>query len=485
MILPVAFSLIVTPLIMRKLGVESYGLFVVINVLVGLLSLLDFGLIPTLIKSIAFHYEKNDFPNLYKVINSAVFIYLGLGFVVSVLLFFLKDIVLRSLNIEISQKEVWLTMSLAALIFTANGIRVVVGSILNGLQRYDLGAKIMMWNVLLLNFLMLSFVYAGGGFLALISSQLISVVFLIGGYYYHSKKLIPLWKLKLEFDKKLILPELRFGGFAFVNQIASTALFQLDKLLLSAILGPAAVPYYALPGTVAQKMQDVSSSLSGVLFPLSTKLHTSNENERSQTIYRRSITLTAFIMASLAFVVVLFSREIMKYWLGQDFADKSTDTLVVLGITYFVLGVFLPLSNFLLGKGASKDLALINMTMLVIDISAFLWLVPNHGVLGAAWAYMISVAPVPFFFYYAERKYFGITDSFKYYSKLFAKLAVTLTISFSVSFFSLQLVTNLATLLLCMFLSLLFFGGVHFVLGFFEKEDVLLFRRALKMDINK
>jgi O-antigen/teichoic acid export membrane protein len=480
LVFPVAVSLIVTPIIVHSLGVSDFGIYLVANVLVGLLSLLDFGLIPTLIKSIAQYFELKEYAKLYQVINSALALYTFLGLAVMVVLYSLRLPINSLLKLNLSNQDLTIIVLLAGGIFFANGFRAVLGSILNGLQRYDLGSKVMLLNVFFVNLAMLFAIFSGGKYLSLIFIQFLSVIFLIVGYFYYSKKILPGWQFRIKFTKEVVLPELRFSGYVFVNQVASTALFQLDKLILSIMLGPALVPYYALPGTVAQKTQDVSTSLTGALFPLATQLHIANEQQRLQAIYRRTINVIAFMTAALMFVMILYSKQILQYWLHGDFAAKSASILIILAVTYFFVALLVPLNNFLLGKGRAKELAIFNTLMCIIDVGLVLVLVPRIGIIGAAWAYLASVLAVPMFFYYSERKFFNLNDTVKFYSKMMAKLAVTFAISFAICFFSYFFIVNLASLLFFIALSLLVFVLVHYMFGFFENEDVQLFKSVLR-----
>lgn len=471
MALPVIFSIVVTPIVMHKLGVGNYGIYVVLNVIIGFLSLLDMGLIPALIKSIATHFENNSLDKLHRVINSALYIYLILSLAVSAGLFLLNDYIFTIFKVNLGAREQLSILILAGALFFVGGVRTVLGSILNGLQRYDLGSKILMWNVLFVNLAMLASVYSGGSYVALIIIQLLSTLYIILGYYYYSKKLLPEWRLRFIFDKKLVLPEIKFGGFAFVNQVLSNLLMQLDKLLLSSFMGPAVVPYYSLPGTVAQKIQDVSSSLTGALFPLSSQLSATNQAARLQSIYRRTISLMAVIAAALIFVIILSSSQILHFWLGGDFAEKSTTVLIILAVTYFFLGIFVPINNFLMGKGNVKELVVINFIMAVVDVASFLYLVPRYGLQGAAWAYLIGVLPIPFFVKYIEKNIFGLTDSLNFYSRLAGKLVLTFVASYLLLFKFTGLIINLPALLFFLLASFGFFIFIAYLTGFLSKQD--------------
>jgi O-antigen/teichoic acid export membrane protein len=144
--------------------------------------------------------------------------------------------------------------------------------------------------------------------------------------------------------------------------------------------------------------------------------------------------------------------------------------LIVLVLTNFVLALFSPLSNLLMATNKMKFLTIGSSTMAAINILALLVLLPRYGINGAAFSYLISVLFIFFMSYYAEKKYFKITNNI--HLKLYLKIFTT-TIPFFllVKYLFYPQITSLLTLVIIGPACVLIFLLIYKILGFVETED--------------
>src|ERR1035437_7068399 len=80
LVVPIPF--VMTPLILRKIGVAGYGTWAVFLAINGLSSLADLGLVGTLSKFVAEYYARRDFPALARLLNSGLSLFLLLDIVI-------------------------------------------------------------------------------------------------------------------------------------------------------------------------------------------------------------------------------------------------------------------------------------------------------------------------------------------------------------------------------------------------------------------
>jgi O-antigen/teichoic acid export membrane protein len=80
-IFPILFSVFITPIVVKKLGVEDFGVYVLVNTIIGFLGLLDIGFSAALLKYIAEYYGRKDFVALQKLISSANSLFLIIGLI--------------------------------------------------------------------------------------------------------------------------------------------------------------------------------------------------------------------------------------------------------------------------------------------------------------------------------------------------------------------------------------------------------------------
>jgi len=478
---PIVFSIFITPIIVFKLGLADYGFFIFLNTISSIMGLLDLGVSTALVKYVAEYYEIKDFAGLKKLISSAnllFFIIASLGFLVFLLIGFLAK------NFGLLGKELnygFLYFFIGGLVFFVNIASSVYYALPTALLRLDIGAKIGITKLVMQSLLMLLAVILGGGLFGALSVVLFNDLFFAFVYRHYVKKIMPEIHFSLAFDKIELKRCYRFGLVYFVANLSNSLLYQLDRLLIPFYLNPTQLTYYSLPGNVTTKIQGLNNNLATVLFPMSSALSVANQKSKLAELYLRAFRLLTIMGAALTTVVITFSYQILKYWLSEDFAKSSSQVLIILALTYFLLAIAGPLNNFLLGLGKVKILAWFSFLMMLINVVALLIFLPKYGITGAAWSYLVAVLPIYALFYYTEKNILGFSrQRYWEYLKLYLKIFCCFGLAFLLGkLLLIKIVVNLFSLLLTALMVFLFFVLVYWLLGFFEKEDVELFKRFL------
>ncbi|MFA5029395.1 MAG: oligosaccharide flippase family protein [Patescibacteria group bacterium] len=470
---PIVFSIFVTPVLVYKLGVERYGLYVLINTILVLLGLLDLGLSTALIKYLAQYHaqqEENKIKNLFYSNNSLFFIIGVLGLAIMVALGYWGKAIFQ--NSSLDQNLFLITFSLAGITFFINTVNSVFTITPRALQRFDLSTKIDLTQLTILNL--------GALALALLGYKLIAILALQAGlalvfsfvYRRYAKKILPLAKLKLAWVKTEVKNCYQFGLKTFVSNLAGSSLNYLDRLLIPIFLGPTALTYYSLPGNVANHTPGVTNSLTAVLFPMVAGLKGVKENEKIKNIYIKSLRLITILSAAITVSIIAFAYKILFFWIGAELAEKSTAILIILALTYFVISLSRPLTSFLLGLEKTKFLAVCSVLMAIFNLILILALLPTFGITGAAWAFLISVLPIIIMFGYAEKHFFHLTNRAKEYFKLYFKIILTAVAAYLVDILILiPLSVNLFALIVLGPLAVIIYLLLYRLFGFYERED--------------
>ena len=186
--------------------------------------------------------------------------------------------------------------------------------------------------------------------------------------------------------------------------------------------------------------------------------------------------------AAITVAIVLFADKILYFWLGAEYAAKGTEVLVVLALTNYLVALYVPLQGMLLGLGKMKFLIRQSILMAILNIALLIFLVPIFGILGAAWAYLISVLPMIYAFHWTEKRDFGIVaGQSRLYVWLYAKLTITAMVDGAIIYYLLvSLATNIWKLAIIGPLSVLLYISLYYLFGFLEKEDVQLIKSFLQ-----
>ena len=137
------------------------------------------------------------------------------------------------------------------------------------------------------------------------------------------------------FRPELIRRVWRFGAAYAVNAFASMGLLQGDKIILSALLPLEMFGYYALAQAVANGMYAVIVSVNSAVFPQLAGLATRAGGAELSEVYHRGSQLMTVLLAPVAVVAALFSREVLFMWTGDAAAVENANlvlSLLVVGM---------------------------------------------------------------------------------------------------------------------------------------------------------
>lgn len=484
---PIVFTIFVTPFIIHKIGLENFGLFILVSVITGFSSLLNFGTIFSLIKELSIYPQQTSNKRIEEVLGATLVIFFIVGFLFLILVFIFARFGLNFFKISpLQYKTAAILFYLAGFIGFFNSISAVYAHIIYALQRLDIATKVNIINITLYNITVIIFLTLGYGVIFLVLAQVVSSFFLLVVYYIYSRRLLPDIRAKFRFEKSLFISIFSSGFLSYIHNVSLMFLIQIDKVMIGSMLGPSSLTFYSLPGTVAEKIQGIVTSLSNIFFPVSSQLAGVQEKEKIKFIYQRSMRTVALLAAAMSISIIIFARKILELWVGAEIADKGTPILYWLTLTYFFLSLFVLLSYFLMGLSKLKFLALGSFSMAVLNLILNFILIPKYSIIGAAMAYFFSLAPLIIIFYYAESRFLNIKNMGRFYFFLFAKLSATSVLFYLlINFFILDRVNDLLSLIVFGPLSVIIYIFFYKIFSFFPEEDWNLFKNFSKGILNK
>ena len=470
---PMVFALFVTPIIIFRLGVKDYGIYLFVTTFISLLGLLDLGLGAAVVKYMANYLGKNDSIGAQRLIHASNYLSIIISTTGLIAALFIAFFGPKLLPSQFASYEAYSNLFvLAGLIFFFNSIDFTYTVLLSALQRFDIANKIGVISLTLTSLITLVVVLFGGSVASILIIQLISTILVGIITFFEVKKILPYATLKFVWDSYEIKRCYSFGLVTTINSVANTALTTLDRLIIPFFVGPSNLTYYSVPGNVTSKIPGVANTLSGIIFPMTSSLDGSTDSIRINLLYVRSFRLITPVAASLTVTAIAFAHQSLQYWLNAEFANHSTNILIILAFTNFILALLGPLSNFLLGLGKLKFLTTMSIIMGVINAVLLIILLPKYGIVGAAWAYLISLVPIFYMFYYTEVEYLHLTKRHIYYTKKILGTFVTGGVVWVLDTVLLShVVFDLTSLILVGLISTILYIIFYKLFGFFEEED--------------
>jgi O-antigen/teichoic acid export membrane protein len=390
---PMVVAVYCIPILIRGLGNERFGVLTLAWALIGYASLLDLGLGRALTQLVAKKLGAGEDREVPTLVWTSLLLMLILGVVGAAAVILLSPWLVHSaLNVpdalepETLQAFYLLGLSIPVVISTS-GLR----GLLEAHQRF--GA------INALRVPMGVFTFAGPLLVLPFSKSLVPVVgTLVAGriaawaaHLLLCLRVVPELGRSIAWERSAVGPLLRFGGWTTIASIVNPVLVSMDRFLIGAALPVAMVGYYTAPFEAVTKLWMIPASLTATMFPACSALGTDRRKEMG-ILYSRSIKYLFLVLAPISLVLFIFAGQIMQFWLGPDFAEKSTAVLRILAVGVFVNCFAHVPFCFLQGMGRPDTTAKLFLFELAPYAAFAWWMVRHGGIVGAATAWSIRAA---------------------------------------------------------------------------------------------
>jgi len=420
---PAALNLLTLPYVVSRLGEEAFGIFTLVLAVLGYFAFLDLGLNTASVKYIAEYWAKEDSDRINQVIGSTLVVYTTLGCLGSLVIWLATEWLITDV-LKISTDLVGISriaFRVGSLGFLVNMVSGTFSAVPRALQRFDIVNKVTIGLTTLSTLSTMVVLAMGAGLMQVVvvrfAINLLSIVIFLS----IAKRLIPSLIVRPQCTWSTMKELLRFGGLSAVNKVASQAMFHLNRLLLGSFLGLASVTYYVVPANLTSLMHRFLSSLTSVLFPLSSELSARREDERLQNMYVQVTKYITVLATAIYLSIILFSFPLLRFWMGQAFANQGSSTLLVLALSFYALSFNAVAYHVLNGVGRPDVNAISAVVGGVLSIGFCLILIPRIGILGAAVANLISMVRIPIYILYVNKQVLKINNSYVF-KRLYLKI---------------------------------------------------------------
>ncbi len=205
------------------------------------------------------------------------------------------------------------------------------------------------------------------------------------------QRAIPSLRWRLPDDWSMLRPLLAFGGWMSVSNVVSPLLIYLDRFMLGAFVGLSAVGYYTAPFDGVIRMLIVPGSLVNALFPSISGMQIMGDRAGLKRVFSKAVRNMSMILAVPALVIMIFGPVLLRFWLGDAYADQGGTAVRILAFGVLMNSLAHVPSSFIVAMGRPDINAKFHMVELAIHIPLAWWLITRFGVTGAAIAWTARV----------------------------------------------------------------------------------------------
>jgi O-antigen/teichoic acid export membrane protein len=338
LVAPIPF--VMTPLILRRIGVSGYGTWAVFLAINALTSLADLGLVGTLSKFVAEYYARRDFVALARLLNSGLSLFLVLDLVIGAALWIATPLFVHSLfhGSTVPNAELVSLLRFFQILIAANILSQLFASVTTGLQRLDLTHMVGAANAIMSAVFSAVLLLRGFGLRGLVFGYIVSGIVTILLYLLLVRKLLPEVTLNpLRFDRAEARKMFGYSLRLYITQAAVAVHNQTEKVLLAMLVGVSSAGLYDIASDVALKVRGVIGLILSPVLPAASELNALGDESRMRELYYRSHKYLALLGIPLVFYVAAVSHRFVELWIGPNLTMIALPLSVLLAVNFFNL----------------------------------------------------------------------------------------------------------------------------------------------------
>jgi O-antigen/teichoic acid export membrane protein len=448
-VIGVVLTFAATPVIVRHLGSERYGILALATTFAGFMALLDVGMGSAVGRSLSYHHAREETRESEAVVGASIVFYTIVGVIgLGLTLVFAGPLLPHLFDFtRTSLAEARAAFVISGVGFMLTMLAVPVRTVPLSLQRFDATAMVNIAVGIVTATASVVLVVMGLGLVAVVIVNAVGAALALCTYFFLARRLAPSMRIRPVWDLRLLRSIFSFGLLVFVAQISAVVLFQLDRIVLGAVAGVSLVTYYVVPGLLAQRLQAVATKLTLVVFPAATDLVARGEHTRLVTLYKRATGMLVIGLLSAATPLLVAGPRLLHFWLGADFAGRSGGILRILVLTYFVIGLTTVAYYSALAFGRPGVPAFIYGVCAVTNIALMIVLIPPFKLMGAAIAYGASALPLLGLLWFAEVHLLNLSP--RHWLSLAKRTTPMIALEATASGLAGHFAANLAEVVLC------------------------------------
>ena len=313
--------------ISRVLTLKEIGIFAILNIMYGLISVfMNLGLGTTAVKLLPVYIEKSDNKNIASVVSSAIF-FTGMVATLILTIVFLYRENLSVLLLKSNSYSYFIVLSAIYAFFNFYADLLLL--INKGLRDFKSAVRINLLNVTSQISIALVLLFLGIGlkslFLGFAIGALITCIY---GFY----------KLKRFLGLRFVtLSLIKFSMPYYLNDFGRYGFFKADQMIIAIFFNPATLGGYYLAKRVSNVFRLFFDSLRE---PITSRLIQLKPNSIKYIVaFKKSSVVSVLLAIFINFLIILFSGKIIEFIGGYKFL-RFKDMLICLSVVNIIFSLY-------------------------------------------------------------------------------------------------------------------------------------------------
>lgn len=387
--LATVIPLLYTPVMLRILGQDEYGLYKLSSSVTSYLSLLSLGIGSAIVRNLIKARIEGGEIKEFKVFSLFLFLYR----IIALLILIIGVILSYNLDFWFSSSLDFQGLGrlkvLVMIMTVQTSLSFVLGpysSVITAHERFLFLQLVGIALTVIGPIVNLIALFMGYSSIGLAVSSLIVSLFanVIYVYYVRNKLAIKVYYHQLPWG--LLREIFVFSFWVFIAQIASLLYRSTDTLMIGARaeLGATAVAVYSVGITFKNMVNDFASGFGNILMPRVNKMCFDGASDMELTYYGIKIgRLQLFIVSLLVSGFIAFGRAFIPFFAGKGY-DRAYGVALVTMIPFTIPVIQNVFLNVSMAKFKHQFRSIVYLIIAVLNVIGTLLIIPYWGIFGAA-----------------------------------------------------------------------------------------------------
>ena len=384
-----------TPIFIHFLGPERFGVWILINAVIGLGGAMSLGFGEATIRYVSHYRGQNRPEEVQRICNTTLSLYALIGALsgagITAAAPAISALAFKLTGSQADEAIMALRFAGAALFVTA--YLKTFEAVINGYERFDLTARV---GIATRSFIILSNValaLAGYGVATLIACAVVGLAGQAVALFLMAKRrFVPGLTVLCRPDRKTIGEIASFGIQSWLQICAGALIMLADRFVVASMLGPTAAGVYTVCLQLAQQLHLLLVRGLAFMMPATSRGNAASSGlaVRAKS-YESATTLVLLLVGAIALPMYILAPQILQVWVGEKFSEDGTGTLRTLTLYFAALGASVPIFFLLNGAGRPAWNTFATIAHSVVGLVLAVMLIPDLGLPGAALGRVIAL----------------------------------------------------------------------------------------------
>ncbi len=330
-IITIVISFFLFPFIVKSVGKEVYGVYLIVGTITGYFGLFDFGVMSALTKYVSEYNGKGDREGVNRIINASFSFYGLIGIIVALILFTCSIYFYHFFKIDISKiemaKHLFIVGGLSALfIWPLSTFRGTI----QGLNLWNIDAIITIIKQIVTVLAAIFLFSLGYG----IVQFFITIQFLmILGY------LIAYLVVKNRINFKIVFPYIDLGTFKFMfnfsifmflGSLLNMLIFNLHNIIIGHFVSVAAVTVYAVAYNIQNYFRNINSTIGAPPWTIASEMEGRKDFEGQRKLLFKGTKYMSAVFLPIVLIMFFFVEPFINYWMGPSFRESILPARIII-----------------------------------------------------------------------------------------------------------------------------------------------------------